>query len=165
MLRPFEAADAPTVAAWLADPAVHQWMDFGAGVQSPGELALRAMGQREIHLMRVLEVEGRAVGIVALSDIDTTFKTANLWFALGDRELAGRGHTTRGVAEILTEGFERLGLESVGAWTVDGNRASQRVLEKNSFRSVGTRRRCHRIGSGWHDRLLYDLLAEEHDGL
>lgn len=162
MLIPFDAADAPMVADWLADPGVHEWMDFGAGVQSPGELALRAMAQRDVHLIRLVETGGRPVGIVALSDIDRSFRTANLWFALGDPDLGGQGHTTRGVSEILTEGFDGLGLVSVGAWTVEGNRASQRVLEKSSFRVVGRRRRCHRIGSRWRDRLLFDLLAEEH---
>ena len=153
-------------AGWLADAANARWLDFGAGVQTLTAPALILMTRRPNHLLRVFTADGEdeAAGLVAFSDIVRPAGTARLWYVLGAKGHAGRGLTTRAVSRLLTVGFTELGLVAVNAWAVDGNAASVRVLERNGFRLVGRQRRCHVMDGRRHDRLLYDLLAEEHDG-
>jgi RimJ/RimL family protein N-acetyltransferase len=47
---------------------------------------------------------------------------------------------------------------------VDSN-PSLRSLQRLGFRYVGRLRQCHMIDGRLHDRLLFDLLAAEHEEL
>lgn len=163
LLRP-DAAALDRVAGWLADAANARWLDFGDGVQTLPASALAVMTKRPNHVMRLFTPEGtdEPAGLVALSDVARNVGTARLWYVLGAKEHARRGFTTRAVARLLTLAFTELGLCAVNAWAVDGNVGSVNVLERNGFRRVGRQRRCHLMDGRRHDRLLYDLLAEEH---
>jgi RimJ/RimL family protein N-acetyltransferase len=101
---------------------------------------------------------------VALSDIDRVFRTGRLWYVLGDKRFAGRGLTSRAVADLVREGFGPVRLEAINAWAVVENRPSIRILESNGFRLIGYQRRCHRIDGRPVDRALFDLLATEFEG-
>ena len=151
-------------AGWLADDENHRWLDFGQGRQTVTVPMLAVMTKRPTNRVRIFTADDdeTAIGIVALSDISAAFGTANLWYALGAKEHGGRGYTSRAVAHFLTHAFAELPLGAVNAWAVDVNRASIAILVRNGFRLIGRQRRCHRVDGRPHDRLLYDLLAEEH---
>lgn len=154
-----------TVAAWLADPRNSRWLHFGPGVQHLSATALWVMVQRDGHLLRLFTAddEGRAaIGLVGLSKIDLPFKTATLWFVLGDKRYAGRGYTLRAAAMLLTQGFRDLGLNAIQSWAVEGDDGSLDILRGLNFRPIGTERQCHYIDGTAHDRLWFDLLAPEH---
>lgn len=162
-LRPLDDDGLRLAASWLAQPDNYRWLDFGAGRQevTPGQLKL--MHGRASHRFRLFGPEaGPAIGLVALSDLSRVFETGMLWYVLGDKSVGGRGYTTRAVKLLLDEAFGDLGLRSVGAWTVESNKASIRVLERNRFRLMGRRRASHVIEGAVCDRLLFDLLASEH---
>lgn len=159
-----DAAVLERAAGWLGHPGNGRWLDFGDGVQSLTLPALILMSKRRAHVLRAFTADDadEPVGLVALSDVARTVGTARLWYVLGAKEHARRGLTTRAVSRLLTLGFTELGLAAVNAWVVDGNAASVAVLERNGFRPVGRQRRCHVMDGRRYDRLLYDLLAEEH---
>ena len=162
-LRPIEPADCDLVASWLGEERNYRWLHFGPGTQVLTDVALRVMLERDLHCLRMYtDADGMPVGIAAFSNIDREFGTATLWYVLGDKQYAGRGYTTRAVSRLLRHGFRELGLASVQAWTVETNRAGQRVLQRNGFRFIGRLRKCHRIDGRLLDRLLYDLVAAEH---
>jgi RimJ/RimL family protein N-acetyltransferase len=102
------------------------------------------------------------IGLVGLSNIAPAFRTATLWYVLGDKTYAGRGYTSRAVAGLLALAFTTLGLESLSAWAVEDNAPSIHVLRRNGFRPIGRQRQCHVIDGCPRDRLLFDLLASEH---
>lgn len=165
-LKPFESADIPLVAGWLAQEENHRWLDFGRGLQRPGDIGLRVMIQRDIHVLRLYapdEDADRPVGIVGLSDVDRNFGTATLWAVLGDKEYGERRLTTRALSALLTIGFDEIGLTSVNAWTLEINRGGQRIMDHLKFQFIGRQRKCHVIDGRRYDRLWYDLLAEEHE--
>ena len=72
------------------------------------------------------------------------------------------GYTLGACSAMLTWGFTELGLGAVNAWTVETNTPAQRCLEQLHFRYIGRQRQCHYIDGGPLDRLLFDLLATEH---
>ncbi|MBP1149925.1 MULTISPECIES: GNAT family N-acetyltransferase [Methylocaldum] len=153
-----------TAADWLAAEENYRWLDFGGDVQILTPMLLQVMVQRDIHCLRLFappESE-QPIGIVGLSSITDFFKTATLWYVLGDKTYATGGYTTQAVRQLLDHGFGSLGLQAINAWAVEGNVASIRVLEKTGFRPIGRQRRCHRLGDRYLDRLLFDLLAHEH---
>jgi RimJ/RimL family protein N-acetyltransferase len=152
--------DLRLVAAWLVEPEVAMWLDFGAG-RSMDVRALKYTMARGTDCLFTYSVENTPIGVVGLCNIHARFRTAMLWYALGERRFGRRGLTTRAVADVLGKGFQELGLAAINAWTVVGNEASVRILEKNGFRLIGRQRQCHHIDGEPRDRLLFDLLECE----
>jgi RimJ/RimL family protein N-acetyltransferase len=162
-LKSLDAADLARAGAWLGDEQNARWLDFGGGTQGLDAAALKIMAQRALHILRVFTGDdGTSIGLVALSNVSPRFGTATLWYVLGEKGYAGRGYTTRAVAEMLTVGFRTQGLRAVNAWAVETNAPSIRILLHNRFRPIGRQRRCHVVDGQACDRLLFDLLASEH---
>ena len=152
------------VAGWLAQKDNYQWLDFGDGRQAVAPEWLKIAAQRGIHEIRVFtsDVGDIPIGVVGLSNVNHHFKSATLWVVLGDKQQAGRGYASRAVSKMLTLGFDNLGLYSINTWIVEHN-PSVRVAERVRFRPIGRQRQCHAIDGRLYDRLLFDLLASEHE--
>jgi RimJ/RimL family protein N-acetyltransferase len=153
-------------AGWLAQKENYQWLDFGYGRQLVTPALLRIMVQRETHFLRVFtsDRDDAPIGITALNNVDRVFKTATFWGAVGEKSFRNRGHGTLAGAKLLTLAFRDLGLHSVNTWVVDGN-PSLKIVERLRFRFIGRQRQCHYIDGRPYDRLLFDLLASEHQEL
>lgn len=162
-LWPAHPDDVELAWRWLSDEDNAKWLDFGPADELT-RVSLKFILGREENVVRLFAPEGAPgpLGIVALSDVHRACRTANLWYVLGERVEAGRGHTTRAVSRLLGLAFGELGLASVHAWTVEANVASIRVLERNGFRGIGRQRRCHFLDGHIVDRLLFDLVREEY---
>lgn len=152
------------VARWMGDVENYQWLDFGEGSRPLSAVSLKVMSQRDNHLLRIFTADGSEapIGVVAFSNVNRSFKTALIWYVLGERTHGGKGCTTRAVARMVGHGFRELGLHAVHAWTVEANHASIRILERNRFRFMGRQRQCHYVAGRPYDRLLFDLLASEY---
>jgi RimJ/RimL family protein N-acetyltransferase len=152
---------------WLASKENYQWLEFGNRCGPLDAAALKIMMHRPAHELRVFTDDGGEfpMGIVALSNINRDFRTAMLWYVLGEKSRAGKGLTSRAVSKMLGVGFGELAMHAIQAWAVEANTASIRVLERNGFRFIGRCRECHYIAGEPHDRLLFDLLANEYKGL
>jgi len=150
------------VAGWLGKVDNYKWLDFGNGVQMVSPITLKIMTQRNIHVFRVYTADDGdlPIGVVGLTNVDRNFKTASLWAVLGNKRYGG--YTLGACSAMLTVGFTELGLGAVNAWTVETNTPAQRCLEQLHFRYIGRQRQCHYIDGGPLDRLLFDLLATEH---
>ena len=85
--------------------------------------------------------------------------SANLGYWVAER-VNGRGLATRAVGELIGVAFGELGLHRLEAGTLVDNLASQRVLEKNGFESIGIARGYLHIAGEWRDHLLFQLLAD-----
>ena len=161
-LSPIDADTLGLVEAWLADSENYNWLDFGVGRQVVSGSMLRLMAAHKHNCWRLFTPDScdTPVGLVALSDI-SLFRTALLWYVLGNKDYQGQGLTTSAVSMILDLGFRQFNLNSIQAWTVTNNKASVQVLLKNGFRSAGRFRQTHMLGGVPADRLLFDLLASD----
>ncbi|MDZ7755217.1 GNAT family N-acetyltransferase [Rhodohalobacter sp.] len=167
-MKPVENDNIKTIVRWMMDEQNYRWFDFGRGVQKLAAPALKiddlTDNEHELRIFTCDETD-KPIGLISLSDINKKFKTATLWFVLGDKNYTGQNYTTKAVSSMLTMGFEELKLESIFAWVIEKNVASIKVLEKNNFKFIGKRRRCHYINGHAYDRLQYDILAGEHNML
>lgn len=155
-----------TIAEWMSRKENYQWLDYGNGRQILSAASLRLMAQRDVHLLRAFTADGgdEVIGVAGLSNIDRTFRTALVSLCvLGDKRYTGRGYGTRALSRVVGLGFRALGLEAMQAWVVEHNVPSLRMLERLGFRYVGRQRRCHAIDGRPCDRILFDLLASEHE--
>jgi RimJ/RimL family protein N-acetyltransferase/acyl carrier protein len=164
-LKQVENNDIKMIASWMTNKQNYRWLDFGSGVQKLEAPAIKLMTQRKIHELRTFTADDseKPIGLIGLSDINKNFKTATLWYVLGDKNYSGQNYTTKAVSSMLTLGFEELKLKSIFAWAIEKNIASIKVLEKNNFNFIGKRRKCHYINGLSFDRMLYDILAGEHN--
>lgn len=154
------------VAGWLARPENFQWLDFGGGRQPPTPALVKIMAQRETNVLRVFTAEDDVtpIGVVGLHNVDRSFKTATVWAVLGDKSHARRGYATQAVSKMLTLGFHELGLAAINSWAVEHN-PSVAIGAPTNFRLIGRQRQCHYIDGQSYDRLLFDILASEHQEL
>ena len=166
-LKSVQPDEIPLVESWLGKKENYQWLDFGHGVQAVSSIAIRVMLQQDTQFLQLFTADNEetAVGLVAFNDVSRPFKTANLWYVLGDKRYSGHGYTTRAVSKFLGLGFTQLTLNTVSAWAVEQNVPSIKVLEHNHFRLIGEQRQCHYVDGHPHNRLLFDLLASEYKEL
>jgi RimJ/RimL family protein N-acetyltransferase len=161
-LLPVEDCHIPLICKWLSKSRC-EWLDFGE-IKEFTPLALKVIMRKKDDVYRLFTTEedpSQPIGIVALHNVHTRYKTASSWVVLGKPKFSKYGHSYRACIEILKIAFSELGLESVNVWVVDGNRGSIRLLNIMGFHYVGRQRRCHLIHGKWRDRLLFDLLAAE----
>ncbi|HWH46495.1 MAG TPA: GNAT family protein [Burkholderiales bacterium] len=151
-------------AGWLAQKENHQWLDFGNARQIITPALLRIMAQRPSHFMRAYtsDRDDTPIGICCLNSVDRNFKSATLWGAQGDKLFRHRGLGTLAASKVLTLAFRDLGLHTINTWVVEGN-PSIRLIQRLNFRYIGRQRQCHFMDGRAHDRLLFDLLASEHE--
>lgn len=162
-IRPATPDDLELIARWLADPPIATWLDFDPGRDNPSALALNVANTRGTDALFTFSPDRHAprVGVVGLNNIHQRFRTAMLWYALGDARYSRQGLTTHAAAAVLRTAFEELKLEAIDAWTVAHNHASVRILQKLGFSLIGRQRRCHCIDGSRCDRLLFDILSSE----
>ena len=122
-------------------------------------------GQRERleredkHAFAILDGD-RIAGTVSLSNVVRgPHESANLGYWVAE-PFNGRGLATKAVGELVPVAFGQLGLHRLEAGTLVDNLASQRVLEKNGFESIGIARGYLHIGGEWRDHMLFQLLAD-----
>ncbi|MEX0721743.1 MAG: GNAT family protein [Balneolaceae bacterium] len=162
-IEPFSTRWAGVVTHWLIEEENWKSLELGVSAQKLDPITFRNLSRQPKHEFYLYfdEKTGQPIGLVALSDINKTSKTARLWYMLGEKEFVQKGYTAKAVNECLKQGFNELGLTSIYVWIVKKNAKSGQVLESNFFNYIGCRRHCHPLDGTIYDRYLYDLLASE----
>ena len=163
-LLPLESPELIRVVAdWLSRKDNYEWLDFGNGKQILTPEWLKISTQRDTEVLRVFtsDDDRTPVGIVGLTNVDRTFRTARIWVVVGDKSFGARGHATQAASRLLTYAFRELDLRVVNTWIVEHN-PSRRIAERLGFTLVGRQRQCHVIDGRPYDRLWFDILASEH---
>jgi ribosomal-protein-alanine N-acetyltransferase len=73
----------------------------------------------------------------------------------------GKGLMTEAVRAVVACGHQAFRLNRIDAWTLPGNGASDRVLEKSGFRYEGTQRQKAWFKGAFHDFRMYGRIAAD----
>lgn len=104
----------------------------------------------------------RAVGHVALYQIDRTANTAEFGILIGDRRLWGHGLGTFYTGYLIEHGFDTLGLRRIFLEVLETNPRARAVYERLGFVVEG-RLREHRLKGGrLVDVFVMGLLRDEY---
>jgi [ribosomal protein S5]-alanine N-acetyltransferase len=160
-IEPLRATNFETVARWLATPALNRWLTADWREREANATTLAIATRNRHNRLFLVRYYGQSCGLVALSDLDLTDRTAMLWYLLGDAQLAGKGITTEAIRALLNVAFRDLELSSVYAWAMAQNEPSLRVLRKIGFREAGRLRHSATLDGQQTDRIYFDLLASE----
>jgi len=163
-LRVPEPADAAGLFALARDPEVTRWLSWGPyeSEDEPLRWIERAAAHREAgeRLELIVHHGERVLGMTGLMEISPRDRRAMVGTWLG-REHWGTGVNAESKALILHLAFETLGLHRVGAYSNVSHARSQRALERLGFRREGVLRAWHRHPDGYHDVVVFGLLADE----
>ena len=167
ILRPWRREDAAAVAQYANNEKIARnlrdvfpYPYTLADAESFVDSCLGADGS--CQLFRAIEVEGHAVGSIALClGSDVYCMTAELGYWLAE-DFWGKGIMTRAVQQICEEGAERWeDLLRIYAEPFAHNTASRRVLEKAGFTLEGVLRKSVCKRGRVCDSCMYALLVED----
>lgn len=163
ILKKFSPQWAWIVTEWLINSRNKNEIKIGMNDQVIDPLAFRHMsndpGNRFYFIFE--ENSRQPFGMIALSEINMHSKTARMWYVLSSVNSTYIKNLTDAAHQIACLGFSELGLESIHAWTLNNDELSKQILINNRFNFIGRRRQCHPENGKLHDRLLYDIVADE----
>jgi [ribosomal protein S5]-alanine N-acetyltransferase len=162
-----QPADASGLFALARDPEVTRWLSWGpyASEDEPLGWIEQAAAHREAgeRLELVIHRGDQVLGMTGLMEISLRDRRAMVGTWLG-REYWGTGVNRESKELILHLGFRVLGLNRIGAYSNVDHGRSQRALERLGFRREGVLRGWHRHPDGFHDVVVFGLLAEDWPG-
>ncbi|MDZ8104634.1 MAG: GNAT family protein [Nostoc sp. DedQUE12a] len=167
VLRDFVESDWPAVHQYASDREVVRYLTFGPNSEEDTKNFL----QREILLQKqelrqhfalavTLKSQKQLIGICRISTLDTVNKTGSIGYCF-TKQFWGQGYATEAVREIISFGFQELGLHRIFATCHPANIASVRVMQKNGMQQEGYLRQHHWIKGEWRDSWLYAILEDE----
>jgi RimJ/RimL family protein N-acetyltransferase len=165
-LRPFETADAETLAA-IAATETDTFMYRGRKPFSPlayerdiGE-AYKGDYPSWIAFSVALREDDRCIGQVGAFPIDYIHRTAETYSALGPAAVRNQGYGTEAKHLLLEYCFDRLHLHVLRSSVFEANARSVAALMKQGYREAGRLKWADVKGGRYHDDLLFDLLRDE----
>jgi len=165
-LRAPDAADVASYGAVLRAPNVTRFSDIP---DQPRD----AQVERIIRFMVKLHATGKGCGWV-IEDAESSTLIGAVRFNHFDRRARlgeigyelhsafwGRGMMSEAVHAVVACGHRLFGLNRIEAWTLPGNPASDRVLEKAGFHYEGTLRQRARFKGAFHDFRMFGRVAAD----
>ena len=161
-IRPFTKADIPDKIRWINDPRVNQFLHYDLPLeQEKTERWFESVKDRTDRFDGVILTDGRACGSLGLLNIDRKSQKAELYIAMGEPELGGRGVAGEACRLLLRFAFEDLALHRVYLYTETGNLRAVRLFERLGFRREGLLREEILSHGKLADRYVYGMLREE----
>ena len=157
VLRPATSADAPVLAAIVAEPDVARWWPDYDPVRM--EAHLRGGGGA---VPMVVELEGEPIGMIQWwEEDDPTYRHAGMDLFLTTRR-HGAGLGREAVSLLARYLIEERGHHRLVIDPALENEVAVRCYEAAGFRRVGVMHRYERSGDGsWRDGLLMELVVDE----
>lgn len=118
--------------------------------------------QKEIPWVIIHKQTGQTIGMFRFHKLHLWHRKAEMG-AVIRQEFQQKGVMTEIFTTILPYSFEQLHLNRVVGDIFEGNRGSQRLLEKFGFHKEGQLRQTDFDGENYHDTIVYSLLKNEYD--
>ncbi|WP_232827657.1 GNAT family N-acetyltransferase [Jiangella endophytica] len=160
-----EPSDAAAHHRWNHDPDVMRWFAHSYPVSAErfaDEYAERPKNSYERVVLGIeTVVDGRLIGLVALSGAEPETGGAELDIYIGETDCWGHGYGTEATRLICRYGFAAMRLHRIQLWVADANASAIRVYRKLGFVEEGRARDTLRHDGRWHDMVLMSLLEGE----
>ena len=168
-LRPLALSDVDDLWTHASDPKVSPYMAWSAH-KDRAETAAFVEAQIEARtkgtdLVWAIVHDGHASGCIGLHGITWTFRAwridrAELGYWIGI-PLWDQGYMTEAATAVTRWAFETFGLHKITIGCIEGNQASQKIIEKLGYRFL-----CKQEDDVWRDgrwwnHLRYEMLAAE----
>ncbi|MBC1936217.1 GNAT family N-acetyltransferase [Listeria grandensis] len=115
-----------------------------------------------ILLLICLQDTEEVIGDIAIQDIDTTNRHANLRIAISKTEHQSKGYGSEAMRLMLDYGFGILNLHRIELNVFDYNKQATRAYEKVGFIVEGIQREALFYNHTYHDSITMSILAREY---
>lgn len=138
LLRPLARADAPALAALLADPDARAALALDRA-PAPEEAAalVDALAASDRAVVLGVALDGRLVGVCGLDGVRRPDGGCELGIALGDPAARGRGVGAEAIRLLLGHAFGPLGRARVALRVAAGDARAIRAYARAGFRRAG----------------------------
>ena len=165
-LAPLRADQAATFHRWISDPEVI-WYSLTAFqhlhtlAQVEQWLAATLQDTRS-HQLGVYAAETEElIGYAGLVGLSKQNQSGEYFILLGEKSHWGRGIGTEVTRQVVTLGFEELGLHRIALTVSEPNQGGVKAYLRAGFKLEGRlRQACYRNGA-FHDKLLMAVLKQE----
>ena len=108
----------------------------------------------------IIEISGTKAfaGAIRFNSFEKKWRCGEIGYELHP-DYWGKGLMTEAVGAVVACGHETFRLNRIDAWTLPGNGASDRVLEKSGFRHEGTLRQKAWFKGAFHDFRIFGRIA------
>jgi ribosomal-protein-alanine N-acetyltransferase len=164
MLRAPALKDAAACAAVLSAPGVTRFSNW------PDEIT-KAQVERSMRWMAKLHGSGKGcgwiieeresnvlVGAIRFNSFERKWRYGEIGYE-SHPDFWGRGLMSEALAAVVACGHQTFRLNRIEAWTLPGNAASDRVLEKSGFRHEGVLRQKAWFKGAFHDFRMFGRVA------
>lgn len=100
------------------------------------------------------------IGAIRFNHFDRRWKSGEVGYELHP-DYWGRGLMTEALCAVVQSGHQAFALNRIEAWTLPGNPASDRVLEKAGFAYEGTLRQRAWFKGAFHDFRMFGRVAAD----
>lgn len=114
-----------------------------------------------VLLLICLQDSEEVIGDIALQDIDTTNRNANMRIAISQIAHQGQGYGSEAMQLLLDYGFGLLNLHRIELNVFAYNKQASRAYEKVGFTVEGLQREALFYNHEYHDSILMSILARE----
>jgi ribosomal-protein-alanine N-acetyltransferase len=163
-LRAPTSKDAAAYAAVLSAPGVTRFSNW------PDKIA-KAQVERSMRWMSKLHASGKGcawiiedrksgvlAGAIRFNSFERKWRSGEIGYE-SHPDFWGRGLMSEAVAAVVGCGHEFFRLNRIEAWTLPGNAASDRLLEKSGFRHEGVLRQRAWFKGAFHDFRMFGRIA------
>lgn len=162
-LRSLVESDMSLKVKWYNDRAVRKTLVIDEVFELNKTIEwFRTLAENNTRMdFKVESLDGTAIGITGLIDIERKNKTAQCYCVIGEKEYWGKGLGTEIHSVLFQWGFEKLDIEKIWAHIRTNNPAIYRVVEKLGFRIEGTLRQDKIVDGHRIDLYHIGLLRSE----
>lgn len=110
----------------------------------------------------IVEISGSKAlaGAIRFNSFEKKWRCGTIGYELHP-DYWGKGLMTEAVQAVVACGHQTFRLNRIDAWTLPGNNASDRVLEKSGFQYEGTQRQKAWFKGAFHDFRMFGRIAGE----
>lgn len=162
-IRRFVREDIPKKVEWINNPENNRYLhyDIPLNIEKTQKWYENNIGRTDRY-DAVIVADDVPCGTIGLLNIDRKNAKAELYIAMGDTSLKGKGVSTEASKLILNYGFSEMNLERIYLYTETENIAAQRLFEKIGFIKEGCLRDDILSHNQFVDRFIYGILRKDY---
>lgn len=164
LLRAIEFEDADLLQQMINDEEIEQMMwGYSFPVARHQQMKwIENLSSEKSVFRAIIDVDGKAIGTIILSDIDMRNGNAEVHIKLANSCERGKGYGTDAVSALVSYAFNELRLNCIYCRVKEDNIVSQKMFKKCGFVQDGClRSRVYRDGR-YYDFYEYSILKSEY---
>lgn len=165
-LRTIEKSDLnSTYRDWFNDEEIcrynthHRFPNYDEDMRKYYEKVIKSHGNLVLAICS--KKAGAHIGNIALENIDTVSRSAELAILIGDKKHWGKGVGKEAATLLVAHGFKELNLHRIYCGTSEDNIGMQKIAIALGFTEEGRSRESFYKGGTFHNCINYGLLHDE----